>query len=89
MYFLITSDFYTDYELVKANNLAAVKDYINQLTNNGDYVGSVEIITSSDSTDFESIKADFDFETIYLSEYGDWKHEKEIYYSNSNINNFI
>ena len=65
MFFMIASDFFVDYEIVKADNLEAVENYI---LSEGENTSGIEVIGNSDSIDYENAYNGVD-KIVYISEY--------------------
>lgn len=65
MVFLIASDFFTDYELVKADSLEIVASYI---LSEGKEAQGIKILCDNDNTDLETARSKAD-QIIYISDY--------------------
>lgn len=65
MKFLISSSFYTDFELVEAENKQDILDFINS---EGLHDEKVQVIGSSDNLTLEEAQKQAD-ETIFIEEY--------------------
>lgn len=65
-YYLITSDFFADWELVTAPNQKTVDNYI---LSSGNIDNDITVVCSSEDMDFRDDLSEYDYAIVYLSDY--------------------